>query len=92
MHLIAQRKSDIENVLFIINLLVDTGNAHPDCVNDRGHTPLESTSNTHIKEHLHAKMGAGQLKCLCARLIRQQNIVFQPDQFSTLLVNFIEKH
>ena len=92
LHLIVQRKTDIENVLFIINLLLDTGHAHPDCVNDRGQTPLESVSNVHIKEHLRGKLGVGRLKCLCARLIRKQKIVFQTNQFSSSLVNFLEKH
>jgi len=35
LHLIAQCKDDLENILFIINLLWDPGGAHPDCVNDR---------------------------------------------------------
>ncbi|CAF3089608.1 unnamed protein product [Rotaria sp. Silwood2] len=42
LHLIAQRKHDIENVLFIINLLCDIGGAHPACVNSQGRTPLEA--------------------------------------------------
>jgi hypothetical protein len=92
LHLIAQRKDHIENVLFIINLLCDSGRAHPDCVNDRGQTPLESALNIYVKEHLRAKIGVGRLKCLCARLIRQQEIPFQNYQFSSSLVNFIEKH
>ncbi|CAF3631409.1 unnamed protein product [Adineta steineri] len=92
LHLIAQRNDDIENILFIINLLCDTGRAHPDCVNDNGQTPLESATNTHVKVHLRKKIGVGQLKCLCARLIRKQKISFKHNQFSSLLVNFIEKH
>jgi hypothetical protein len=92
LHLIARRNNDIENVLFIINLLVDTGGAHPDCVNDRGQTPLESASNTNVKEHLREKIGVVRLKCVCARLIRRREIVFQNYQFSSSLVNFIEKH
>lgn len=92
LHLIAQRKTDIENVLFIINLLCDIGGAHPDCVNDRGQTPLESASNIHVKEHLREKIGVGRLKCRCARLIRQQRIDFQNYQFSSSLIHFIEKH
>jgi Fem-1 family protein b len=92
LHLIAQRKSDIDNVLFIINLLCDTGEAHRDCVNSRGQTPLESALNVHVKEHLRGKIGVDRLKCLCARLIRRREIAFQNNQFSSLLVNFIEKH
>ncbi|CAF3523352.1 unnamed protein product [Rotaria sp. Silwood1] len=92
LHLIAQRKHDIENVLFIINLLCDSGGAHPDCVNDQGRTPLEAASNIHVKEHLRKKIGVGRLKCLCARFIRQRKIVFQNYQLSLCLVNFIEKH
>ncbi len=92
LHLIAQRKDDIENILFIINLLCDTGGAHPDCVNNQGQTPLDSAFNIHIKTHLREKIGVGQLKCLCARLIRQREITFQDYKFSSSLVNFIEKH
>jgi len=92
LHLIAQRKNDIDNVLFIINLLCDTGKAHPDCVNARGQTPLESASNVYVKEHLRGKIGVSRLKCICARLIRQRKLPFQNKQFSSLLVNFIEKH
>ncbi|UJR29136.1 hypothetical protein I4U23_010350 [Adineta vaga] len=92
LHLIAQRKDDIENVLFIINLLCDTGRAHPDCVNTQGQTPLESAANIHVKAHLREKIGVGHLKCLCARLIRRQKIIFDNCQFSSALVNFINKH
>jgi len=92
LHLIAQRKDDIENVLFLIDLLCDTGGAHIDCVNHRGETPLESASNLDVKKYLREKIGVDQLKCLCARFIRQQKIPFDNCQFSILLVNFIEKH
>jgi hypothetical protein len=92
LHLISQRTSDIENVLFIINLLCDKARAHLDCVNDQNQTPLESTSNVDVKEHLREKIGVGQLKCLCARFIRQQKIDFQKYRFSLSLVNFIEIH
>lgn len=92
LHLIAQRKDDIGNVLFIINLLCDIARAHPDCVNNRGETPLESASDIHIKEHFREKIGAVRLKCLCARFIRKQCIVFQNYQLPSSLINFIEKH
>jgi hypothetical protein len=92
LHLIVQRKDDIDNVLFIINLLCDIGGAHPDCVNDQGQTPLELASNVNIKEHVREKIGVGRLKCLCARLIRQQDISFQNYRFSSTLVTFIQKH
>ncbi|CAF1361198.1 unnamed protein product [Adineta ricciae] len=92
LHLIAQRKDDIENVLFIINLLCDAGRAHSDCVNSQGQTPLESASNIHVRTHLQEKIGVNRLKCLCARLIRQKNIMFDNCQFSCLLVDFINKH
>lgn len=92
LHLIAQRKDDIENVLFIINLLCDSNGAHPDCINNRGRTPIELASNVHVKEHLREKIGVGRLKCLCARFIRHREIDFQNYQFSSSLVNFIEKH
>ncbi|CAF0915689.1 unnamed protein product [Rotaria sordida] len=92
LHLIAQRKHDIENVLFIINLLCDIAGAHPDCVNNQGQTPLEVASNIHVKEHLREKIGVSQLKCLCARFIRQRKIIFQNYRLPLYLVNFIEKH
>ncbi len=92
LHLIAQRTSDIENILFIINLLCDTGGAHLDCVNEQGETPLDLASNIHVKKHLREKIGVGRLKCLCARFIRQGEIPFQNYQLSSSLVNFIEHH
>ena len=92
LHLIVQRNDNTDNLLSIMDLLFDSGGAHLDCVNEQGQTPLELSSNIRMKVHLRGKLGVGQLKCLCARLIRQRQLPFGNDQLASSLVHFIEKH
>ena len=92
LHLIAQRNDNTDNLLSIIDLLCETGGAHLDCVNEQGQTPLELTTNIQMKVHLRRKLGVGQLKCLCARLIRQRKLPLENGQLASSLTHFIEKH
>jgi len=73
----------------ILKLLCDAG-AHLDYVNSLGETAFDLTSNPVIKQLLKSQMYLS-LKCLCARLIRKNNLPYH-GEFSTSLVNFVEKH
>jgi len=87
LHIIASNKSLCDEV--ILNLLEHAG-AHLDYANCLGYTPADLTTNCFVYQWLRNRMNL-RLKCLCARLIRRNNINFQ-DKLSILLIKFIEKH
>jgi Fem-1 family protein b len=70
--------------------LLCEGGAHLDYVNARGETPLDLATSPIIKQILKSQMQI-KLKCLCARLIRKNDVPFHGN-VSTSLVNFVEKH
>lgn len=80
------------NVLKIIDLLCNAG-AHLDYVNRNEKTPVESVPLYHpmMIENLKKKMDISRLKCLCARVIRQQNFSIE-NILSTSLVSFVQIH
>lgn len=92
LHLIAQRREDVDNILVLIDLLCDRFGAHVDCVNIHQQTPLECAANMHVKSRLREKISVGRLKCLCARVIRRGKVPFRNESFSSLLCTFIDKH
>lgn len=59
----------------IIELLVRAG-AHVDCVNANGQTPLDIATNDETRNLLRSKQTLPRLKCLCARLINEQQLPF----------------
>lgn len=92
LHRLMQNPSSIETIMIIGDLFCEFG-AHLDQVNNRGEIPLEVIPITHkeISRYLKEKMGVRQLKCICARLIRQETLIYQ-NYFSNSLLNFIDKH
>jgi len=86
------RNTSSSNVIKIIDIFYNAG-AHLDYVNKKGQTPLESVSSYRFKiiERLKKKMNVSRLKCLCARVIRQQQFSIETI-LSTSLVNFVHKH
>lgn len=73
----------------ILQLLLDAG-AHPDYVNESGHTAHDITLNSNMEQLLQTKM-AISLKCLCARQVQRAKIPFQ-GKISSSLATFIERH
>ena len=90
LHVLIQ-KGRTSDVLKTIDVLCDAG-AHLDYVNKEGQTALSSVSSFHIEisQYLKDKIGVVRLKCLCARLIKQQ--FSYENILSTSLVNFVQKH
>jgi hypothetical protein len=73
----------------IVNLLCDAG-AHLDYANAFGQTPVDLATMPNTYQLLRSKMNLS-LKCLCARLIRKKNVLFQ-GKIGATLVSFVEKH
>jgi hypothetical protein len=73
----------------IVQLLCDA-DAHLDCVNALGETPIDVASNSYVKQFLKAR-AKFSLKCLCAKLIQKNNISFH-GKIAASLVKFVEKH
>ena len=73
----------------MLDLLCDAG-AHLDFTNALGETPVDMALNSGTEQLLKARMKLN-LKCICARLIRKNNILFHR-RIGTALVNFVEKH
>jgi hypothetical protein len=93
LHVVVQNAPAWElDVLTIIDLLCSTG-AHLDLVNVKGKTALESISLLKINriQYLRKKMDVIRLKCLCGRLIREQNFTLE-NVLSKSLINFIQQH
>jgi Fem-1 family protein b len=80
------------DLLAIIDLLCNA-RAHLDVVNRKGQTPFESISSSEINiiQYLKKKMTVSRLKCLCARLIREQKFSVE-NVLSKSLLNFIQIH
>lgn len=73
----------------IVKLLCDNG-AHVDYVNNLRETVIDIAPNATIKQLLKSKRKI-YLKCICARIIQENKILFH-GKVSTLLGRFIEKH
>lgn len=73
----------------ILKLLCDNG-AHLDCVNALRETAIDVASNVNTMQLLKSKMKLS-LKCLCARLIQNNNVLFY-GKISSSLVRFVEQH
>jgi Fem-1 family protein b len=91
LHLVVQNRTS-SNVLEIVDLLCNAG-AHLDYVNKNGQTPLQSLRSYRCDmiEYLKEKMSVIRLKCLCARIVRQQQFPIE-NILCTSLVNFVQKH
>jgi hypothetical protein len=63
------------DITAIIELLIDAG-AHVDCVNKFGKTALDEAVETEIRILLRSKQSPPRLKCLCARLITDQQLLY----------------
>ncbi|CAF3922084.1 unnamed protein product [Rotaria sp. Silwood2] len=59
----------------IVELLINAG-AHIDCANARGHRPVDVATVDEIRALLQSKQRLPRLKCLCARVITDQQIVY----------------
>ena len=73
----------------ILNFLCDHG-AHLDCVNVLRETPIDIASRANTIQLLKSKTQIN-LKCLCARLIQTNHILFH-GKLSKSLIEFIEQH
>lgn len=73
----------------ILKLLCDAG-AHLDYANESRKTPIDMALNSFPQKLLKSKMKIS-LKCLCARVIRTNNVPFH-DKLTPLLVQFVQKH
>jgi hypothetical protein len=73
----------------ILELLCNAG-THFDYTNAEGQTPIDIALNSNTEQLLRTKMKIS-LKCLCARLIRKNDIPFH-EKIATTLMNFVERH
>ena len=75
LHRLMQNTCSMDAIMIIGNLLCQFG-AHLDQVNNHGEIALDLIPSTQqqIIRHWREKMAVRQLKCLCARLIRKQNL------------------
>ncbi len=73
----------------ILNFLCDHG-AHLDCVNALRESAIDIASNVNTILLLKSKMKLS-LKCLCARLIQENKILFH-GKIAKSLVRFVEEH
>jgi hypothetical protein len=73
----------------ILKILCDNG-AHVDCVNALRETAIDVASNLNNMQLLKSKMKLS-LKCLCARLIQNNNVSFHGN-IPISLVKFVEEH
>lgn len=87
LHIFAANKSSTDKS--ILKLLCDAG-AHLDYSNALGQTPFDLAKTPETKQLLQSRMKLN-LKCLCARLIKKNNIPFH-DQITVSLGNFVAKH
>ena len=94
LHLITQRKEEkeMENILSIVNLLCDFGQAHVDCVNNQNQTPLDLVVLSAVKDRLKQKFNVNRLKCLCARRIREEKLQIKEISYPNSLKDFIQIH
>jgi Fem-1 family protein b len=92
LHILVQHGSIPDVVIMIIDILCNSG-AHLDQVNSRGQTPLEliPSFQNEIIQYLKEKIGVRQLKCICARLIQKECLLYK-DFLSISLTNFVQKH
>jgi uncharacterized metal-binding protein YceD (DUF177 family) len=87
LHIFAANRRACDEV--ILQLLCDAG-AHLDHINVSGQTPIDVVIYFRTKVLLKSKMKIS-LKCICARLIRRNNLPFH-GKINKSLVNFIQKH
>jgi hypothetical protein len=87
LHVFASNKSACDES--ILNLLCDA-DAHLDCVNASGETPVDLAYNLNTKQLFRSRTKLS-LKCLCARLIRKNSVPFRQTIVASL-VSFVEKH
>jgi len=73
----------------ILKILCDNG-AHLDCVNTLRETAIDVALNVNTMQLLKSKMKLS-LKCLCARLIQNNNVSFH-GKIPISLVKFVEEH
>lgn len=73
----------------ILELLCDSG-AHLDRVNASRETAINIATNLTIIQLLKSKMKLS-LKCLCARLIQNNNILYH-GKITASLIRFVEEH
>lgn len=72
-----------------VSLLCDAG-AHLDFRNTLGKTPADLATVNNTRQFLRSKMNMN-LKCLCARLIRRENVPLN-EKLGSSLVAFVQKH
>jgi ankyrin repeat protein len=87
LHILASNSNNCDET--ILQLLCDAG-PHFDYTNTLGETPIDLALNSNTKQLLKVKMKI-KLKCLCARLIKNNDIPFH-GKIATSLVNFVERH
>ncbi|CAF3389972.1 unnamed protein product [Rotaria sp. Silwood1] len=76
----------------IVELLINAG-AHIDCVNAHGHRPVDVATGDEIRTLLRSKQILPRLKCLCASVVTNQQIMYD-DLWptSTPMNTFIRLH
>ena len=57
----------------ILELFLKSG-SHNDCVDKRGHTPLDFIRDAEMKRIFLSERNPSKLKCLCARLVAKQRL------------------
>ena len=91
LHRIARSETGI-NAIEMIKLLIDA-EAHIDCLNAAGETPAEVAVRPDILSFLHSKQAVPKLKCLCARLITEEELGYRgPFSSRPDLCRFIVSH
>ncbi|CAF5010358.1 unnamed protein product [Rotaria sp. Silwood1] len=91
LHRIASSWTEV-NAIAIIDLLINAG-AHIDCINNYNEMPINVAKTTKVRSLLQSKQKPPRLKCLCARLITNQQINYDsvwPVQ--TALNRFVVMH
>ncbi len=87
LHVLASNSSICDETIF--QILCNAG-AHLDYTNALGETPIDIALNSNTNQLLKTKSKIS-LKCLCARLIRKNDIPFH-EKIATTLINFVERH
>ncbi|UJR08057.1 hypothetical protein I4U23_012334 [Adineta vaga] len=96
LHIISRHWNLFENNVnssAIVEMLINSG-AHVDCVNRDNQTPLNGAMDTDICTLLKSKQIPPRLKCLCARLVNEENLLDShlSQQVGNALIKFVQLH
>jgi hypothetical protein len=91
LHILIENGEFTSEIYQLIDLVYDFGGAHLDFVNMHNKTPIQMTNHIQIQNYLKEKKKIFNLKCLCAKLIKINQISFEYF-LNKSLIDFIHKH